>query len=71
MFAWRWGLEVRRAGVQGLARTAVHNCVGGSETSCLPPPGELAVMFADPSKAGLGYTVPPPSHWYKSQAEFL
>ncbi|EKX35092.1 hypothetical protein GUITHDRAFT_155585 [Guillardia theta CCMP2712] len=50
---------------------AVHNCVGGSETSCLPPPGELAVMFADPSKAGLGYTVPPPAHWYKSQVAIL
>ncbi|EKX35091.1 hypothetical protein GUITHDRAFT_155584 [Guillardia theta CCMP2712] len=50
---------------------APHNCVGGSETSCLPSPGELSGMFADPSKAGMGYTVPAPSHWYRGTAAFL
>jgi len=39
---------------------ASHNCVGGSETSCIPdsPP------VGDASKTGMGSTLPSPSHWY-------
>jgi len=39
---------------------ASHNCVGGSETSCVPdhPP------VGDASKTGMGSTVPSPAHWY-------
>lgn len=46
---------------------APHNCVGGSETSCLPPPGMAATMFADPSKMYNAGGVPSPAHWYKTE----
>ena len=41
-----------------------HNCVGGSETYCLPGPAEAAVMFADPSKMQNIEGVPAPAHFY-------
>ena len=41
-----------------------HNCVGGSETYCLPGPAEAAVMFADPSKMQRMEGVPAPAHFY-------
>ena len=38
---------------------ASHNCVGGSEQGCIPehPP------VADPSKTGMGSSLPPPASW--------
>jgi len=45
---------------------APHNCIGGSEVNCLPPPEVAATMFADPSKMQNMDGVPAPSHWYKS-----
>eukprot|EP00286_Rhodomonas_abbreviata_P016174 CAMPEP_0181323128 /NCGR_PEP_ID=MMETSP1101-20121128/19609_1 /TAXON_ID=46948 /ORGANISM="Rhodomonas abbreviata, Strain Caron Lab Isolate" /LENGTH=68 /DNA_ID=CAMNT_0023431113 /DNA_START=28 /DNA_END=234 /DNA_ORIENTATION=+ len=46
---------------------APHNCVGGSEVSCIPanPP------VGNPAYTGMGVTVPAPAYWYKSQAAFL
>ena len=53
------------------ATDSPHNCVGGSETTCLPSDAEAAIMFADPSKMMNMDGVPDPDHWYKSQAAFL
>jgi len=45
--------------------SASHNCVGGSETSCIPknPP------VGDPSKTGMSYTLPAPAHWYANGSD--
>jgi len=53
-----WSSDSGRAGA-----VAPHNCVGGSETSCLPPPGMAAGMFADPSKMQNMDGMPAPAHW--------
>jgi hypothetical protein len=51
--------------------TAPHNCIGGSEVTCLPPMSEASLMFADPSKMQNMAGVPLPSHWYKAPVEFM
>jgi hypothetical protein len=50
---------------------APHNCIGGSEVTCLPPMSEASLMFADPSKMQNMAGVPLPSHWYKAPVEFM
>jgi len=50
---------------------APHNCIGGSEMNCLPPPSVAAGMFADPSKMQNMGGVPSPSHWYQAPVAFM
>ena len=50
---------------------APHNCIRGSEVTCLPGAAEASIMFADPSKMQNMNGVPAPSHWYKAPVEFM
>jgi hypothetical protein len=50
---------------------APHNCIGGSEQQCLPPPGQASTMFADPSKMYQPFNPSAPAHWYKGPVSFM
>ena len=54
-----------------ICTAAPHNCIGGSEVNCLPPPAEAALMFADPSKMQNMDGVPLPAHWYKAPVQIM